>query len=143
MVIDESAVGMIVDCPQCPAQVIVPSRPAPPAEAKQREKASTSLLLAVQQGDAGSLNEALAQGGDVNAAASDGMTALMLAVQHGREDFVKALIGHGANLKAKGPDGQTALMLAEHAGQFHLVRLLWKADTKSSRRFFGRRRRHP
>ena len=143
MVIDESAVGMIVDCPQCPAQVIVPSRPAPPAEAKQREKASASLLLAVQQGDSRSLNEALAQGGDVNAAASDGMTALMLAVQHGREDFVKALIGHGANLKAKGPDGQTALMLAEHAGLFHIVRLLWKADTKPAYRFFGPRRHHP
>src|ERR1017187_1384342 len=139
MVIDEAAVGMIVDCPQCSAQVIVPSRPAPPAEAKQREIASASLLLAVQQGDSRSLNEALAQGADVNAVASDGMTALMLAVQHGREDFVEALIGHGANLKAKGPDGQTALMLAEHAGRFHIVRLLWKADTKPSRRFFGLR----
>src|SRR5437899_476743 len=46
MVIDGSALGMIVDCPQCPAQVIVPPRPGPPAEARQREKASASLLLA-------------------------------------------------------------------------------------------------
>src|SRR6266850_4793422 len=75
MVIDESAVGMIVDCPRCPAQVIVPSRPAPPAEEKQREKATASLLLAVRQGDSSSLNDALARGGDVNAIASDGMTA--------------------------------------------------------------------
>lgn len=143
MVIDESAVGMMVDCPQCPAQVIVPSRPVAPAEAEQRERVSGSLLLAVQQGDSRSLYEALAQGGDVNAAAPDGMTALMLAVQHGRGDFVEALIGHGADLDAKGPDGQTALMLAERAGQFHLVRLLWKADTKPASRFFGLRRHHP
>jgi DNA-directed RNA polymerase subunit RPC12/RpoP len=139
IVIDEAAVGMIVDCPQCSAQVIVPSRPAPPAEAKQRAKSNASLLLALQKGDLRLLNEALAQGADVNAVASDGMTALMLAVQHGREDFVEALIGHGANLQAKRPDGQTALMLAEHAGQFHIVRLLWKADTKPSRQFFGLR----
>ncbi len=143
MVIDESAVGMMVDCPQCPAHVIVPSRPAPPSEARQRETASASLLLAVQQGDGRLLNEALAQGGNVNAAASDGMTALMLAVQHGRGDFVKALIDHGANLEAKGPDGQTALMLAERAGQFHLVRLFWKADTKPAYRFFSLRKNHP
>ena len=143
LVIDESAIGMMVDCPQCPAQVIVPSRSAPPTEAESREKASASLLLAVQQGDLGSLNEALVQGGDVNAAAPDGMTALMLAVQNGREDFVETLIGHGANLHAKGPDGHTALMLAERAGQFHLVRLLWKADPKPAHRFFGPRRHHP
>jgi serine/threonine-protein phosphatase 6 regulatory ankyrin repeat subunit B len=110
--------------------VIVPSRPAPPTEAKQREKSNASLLLAVRKNDLRLLNEALAQGADVNAIASDGMTVLMLAVQHGREDFVEALIGHGANLEAKRPDGQTALMLAEHAGQFHVIRLLWKADTK-------------
>jgi DNA-directed RNA polymerase subunit RPC12/RpoP len=139
MVIDEVAVGMIVDCPQCSIPVIVPSRPTPPAKTTQREQASASLLLAVQRGDLRSLGESLAQGADVNAAASNGMTALMLAVQHGRKDLVEALIDHGANLRAKDPDGQTALMLAEHAGLFHIVRLFWKADTKPSRRFFGLR----
>src|ERR1022692_1485310 len=62
IVIDEAAVRMIVDCPQCPAQVIVPSRAAPPAEAKQRAKSNASLLLALQKGDLRLLNEALAQG---------------------------------------------------------------------------------
>jgi len=143
MVIDESAVGKIVDCPRCPTQVIVPSRPAPPAETERRESATVALLLAVQHGDSSSLNVALAQGADVNAVAPDGMTALMLAVQQDRADFVKALIGHGANLEAKGPSGRTALMLAQQAGQFHLVRLFWKADTRPAYRFFGRRRRRP
>jgi len=77
MVIDESAVGKIVDCPRCPAQVIVPSRPAPPAESERRENATAALLLAVQQGDSSSLNVALAQGADANAAAPDGKTALI------------------------------------------------------------------
>jgi len=143
MVIDESAMGKIVDCPGCPAQVIVPSRPAPPAESERRENATTALLLAVRQGDSSSLNVALAQGADANAAGPDGMTVLMLAVQQDRGDFVETLIGHGASLEAKGPDGQTALMLAQQAGQFQLVRLLWKADTKPAYRFFGRRRRNP
>jgi len=143
MVIDESAVGKIVDCPRCPAQVIVPSRPAPSAESERRENATTALLLAVKQGDSSLLNVALAQGADASAATPDGMTALMLAVQKNRGDFVETLIGYGANLEAKGPDGQTALMLAQQAGQFHLVRLLWKAGTKPAYRFFGRRRHRP
>ena len=143
MVIDESAVGKIVDCPRCPAQVIVPSRPAPPAESERRENATAALLLAVQQGDSSSLNVAFAQGADVNTVAPDGMTALMLAVQKNRGDFVETLIGYGANLEAKSPDGQTALMLAQQAGQFHLVRLFWKAGSKPAYRFFGRRRRRP
>ena len=128
MVIDESATGMIVECPQCHANVIVPPRPPPPVEGDLRETLNESLLLAAQQGDLAALNNSLARGADVNAANSDGMTALMFAVQQGSADCVQTLISRGANLEAKREDGQTAATLAQHANHFQILRILWKVN---------------
>ena len=130
MVIDESATGMIVECPQCHTNVIVPARPPALVEEEQRVTPDELLLLAAQLGDADGLGRALAQGADVNAANSDGMTALMFAVQQGNEDCVHRLISQGANLEARREDGQTAATLAQHANHFEVVRLLWKASGK-------------
>lgn len=130
MVIDESATGMIVECPQCHTNVIVPSRPVAPADAEQRETANESLLLATQAGDLAALNGALAQGADVNAANSDGMTALMFAARQGSAECVQMLISRGANLEARRDDGETAVTLAQRASQFHIIRILWKAGGK-------------
>ena len=148
MVIDKSAAGMIVDCPQCHAEVIVPPDAAPDPVAEQREKAHEllleSLLGAAQTGNLALLNEALALGAEVNAARSDGTTALMFAVQFGHEDVVRALVERGAQVEAKRADGRTAVMIAERAGHFHIIRILWKAAPKPpdpTYRFFSRRRR--
>ena len=130
MVIDEAAAGMMVECPQCHENVIVPPRTPLPADSEQRVEASESLLLAVQRGDLGAVNAALAQGADVNAANYDNMTALMFAARQGNEDCVRALINRGANLEAKRIDGETAVTLAERAGHYGVVRILWKASGK-------------
>ena len=130
MVIDESAIGMVVECPQCHTNVIVPSRPLASADEELEETPDDLLLLAAQQGDLAALNGALVRGADANAANSDGMTALMFAAQQGSVDCVQALISRGANLEAKREDGQTAEMLAQNANQFQIIRILWKARGK-------------
>jgi len=130
MVIDESATGMVVECPQCHTNVIVPARPPAPVEGEQPETPDELLLLAAQLGDSDGVGQALAQGADVNAANSDGMTALMFAVQQGNEDCVKQLISQGANLEARREDGQTAATIAQQANHFEIVRFLWKASGK-------------
>ena len=135
MVIDESATGMIVECEQCRTNVIVPSKPSMPADTVQPEKANESLLLAVLKGDSVLLNDALAQGADINAAIPDGTTALMIAVEKGYEECVETLIARGANFEARRADGQTAVLLAERAGQFQVLRKLWKAGAKRPSRF--------
>jgi DNA-directed RNA polymerase subunit RPC12/RpoP len=128
MVIDESATGMTVECPQCHSNVIVPSRPFASADGDLRETPNESLLLAAQQGDLAALNSALARGAEANAANSDGMTALMFAVQQGSEECVQMLVSRGANLEAKREDGQTAGTLAQHANRFQILRILSKAS---------------
>jgi DNA-directed RNA polymerase subunit RPC12/RpoP len=135
MVIEESATGMIVECEQCHTNVIVPSKPTTPADTGQGEKADEFLLLAALKGDSVLLNNALAQGANINAAIPDGTTALMLAVEKGYEECVETLIARGADLDAKRADGQTAVMLSERAGQFQVLRKLWKAGAKRPSRF--------
>jgi predicted RNA-binding Zn-ribbon protein involved in translation (DUF1610 family) len=135
MVIDESATGMIVECGQCFTNVIVPSKPSTTTDTGQREKADESLLLSALKGDSILLNDALAQGADINASIPDGTTALMIAVEKGYEDCVEALIARGANIEVKRTDGQTAVMVAERAGQFQVLRMLWKAGAKRPSRF--------
>lgn len=130
MVIDEAAAGMMVECPQCHANVIVPPRESAPADDQQRQMASESLLLAAQRGSLEGVNDALEQGADADVADPNGTTALMLAAEKGSEDCIQALILAGANPEARRADGQTAATLAQRASHFHVVRLLWKAGGK-------------
>jgi ankyrin repeat protein len=130
MVIDKAAGGMVVECPQCHTEVIVPPKTSSPDDSEQRIEASESLLIAAQRGDLDAVNNALAQGADVNAANYDNMTAVMFAVQQGSEGCVQSLIDHGANLDAKRVDGETAVSLAQRANHYQIVRILWKAGGK-------------
>lgn len=122
MVIDESAIGMVIECQGCQQQVIVPERlPAPDKE---------ELLTAAQTGDAELVRELIARAADVQARDNAGWTPLMRAASAGNRDAVQVLLDNGADVKAVSHDGTNALKLAEQAGHFSIVRLLWKAGAK-------------
>ena len=55
----------------------------------------------------------LAQGADVNAANSMGLTALLGAVNRGSNDIVRLLAEHGARLDVVDAVGRTAMQWAE------------------------------
>jgi len=127
MVIDEAAVGMIVDCPDCRSQVIVPTRPAGSAPAELNE----DLFIAAKEGDAAVVRALLARAADVQAHDDAGWTPLMMAAQSGNAEVVDLLLEHGASVNAVSSHGMTALTLAESAGHFQVVRQLWKAGAKN------------
>ena len=67
----------------------------------------------------------MAQGADVNARTSDGLTPLMLAAKNGRTEIITALLlDQGADVKAKTDYDTTALMLAAQNGHTETVALL-------------------
>jgi predicted RNA-binding Zn-ribbon protein involved in translation (DUF1610 family) len=122
MVIDESAIGIVIECQGCQQQVIVPARlPAPDKE---------ELLTAAQVGDADLVRELIAQAADVQARDNAGWTPLMRAAHAGNLEAAQALLENGADFQALSHDGTSALRLAEQAGHFSIVRLLWKAGAK-------------
>lgn len=70
------------------------------------------LIEAAKAGDAASLTEALACGGDPNERDDTGWTALHWASQEGYESIVSDLIGSGALVNLQDPSGITPLALA-------------------------------
>jgi ankyrin repeat protein len=61
------------------------------------------------------LSAVLANGADVNAKRSDGVTALMAASFGGDKEMVQLLLAKGCS-DAKDNDGDTALTVASHRG---------------------------
>jgi len=123
MVIEESAIGAVIECVGCQQQVIVPERlPAPDNE---------ELLTAAQIGDAALVRELIARAADVQARDNSGWTPLMRAAHAGNLEAAQVLLENGADFQAVSHDGTSALRLAEQAGHFHIMRLLWKAGAKA------------
>jgi hypothetical protein len=68
------------------------------------------LFKAARHGDRAGVEQALAAGAHVNAAAPiDGKTALFRAAVFGQADAVRVLLEHGADPAIRGNDGQSAL----------------------------------
>ena len=90
---------------------------------KSTSTGATPLIIAAQNGHAEIVAKLLAQGADVNAAASDGSTALMLAAQNGHTETVSALLlRKDINVDAKiSAYRLTALFLAAQNGHAEIV----------------------
>lgn len=74
------------------------------------------LAEAVDEGDAPSVEAALAAGTDPNSRLRSGGTVLMRAASEGRLAVLQTLLRGGADVDAKRDDGLTALMLASFFG---------------------------
>src|SRR5687767_12513854 len=92
--------------------------------AAAREKirfGSTDLWQIATAGNLDQLENALADGADINAANNFGVTPLMMAAYHGRAEMVKALVERGADVNAVDNGGLTAARLAKDAGHQETV----------------------
>ena len=86
LAIDEAAVGMMIECPQCQTNVIVPG----PLTEDER------LLLGAATGDDEAVKHALSSGANVNIMDTEGHTALALAKQAGHVHIIRMLWEAGA-----------------------------------------------
>jgi predicted RNA-binding Zn-ribbon protein involved in translation (DUF1610 family) len=91
MVIDEAAIGLMVECVGCGADVIVPGRLAPEAGRW------TPLMVAAHAGDVRAVKALLENGADAQEATAEGVTALKLAERAGHFRVVRLLWKAGAN----------------------------------------------
>jgi uncharacterized protein len=83
------------------------------------------LIQAAKAGSLADLNAALADGADINARDTDGVTALWMASQQGYADVVKFLLSTGAEVNvSRTDDGISALYMAALNGHADIVRLL-------------------
>lgn len=93
---------------------------------------STALDDVVVTGAVEEARSAIAQGADVNAHDSDGVTALMRAASAGRGDMVRLLLAHKADAGAKTSGGVNALMMAALGGYLDAVAPLLTAATDAN-----------
>jgi len=73
-----------------------------------------SILKAAQDGNIEAVKQAIADGADVNAKNTSGMTPLHRAGWYGHNEIVELLIAKGADVNAKAENGDTPL---DHAGR--------------------------
>lgn len=90
MVIDDAAIGLMVECVRCRANVIVPGRLAPEAGRW------TPLMVAAHAGDVRAVKALLDSGADAHQVTADGLTALKLAERAGHFQVVRLLWRAGA-----------------------------------------------
>ena len=76
-----------------------------------------SLAETIASGDLAALERLLAEGVDLEARDSAGLTPLVLAAQDGSADVVALLLAHGADVSATVADGWTPLHAAAARGQ--------------------------
>ncbi|WP_422135608.1 ankyrin repeat domain-containing protein [Endozoicomonas sp. ALD040] len=87
-----------------------------------------TFYLACLNGDLDQVERSLAEGVNVNAVMTNGLTALMLASGWGHTDVVERLINAGVNLNAALSDGTTTLFIAAQMGHTYCVKLLIEAE---------------
>ena len=91
------------------------------AQSQKIRFGSKDLWQIARTGDLNQLENALANGADINAANNFGLTPLMMAAYHGRAEMVKALVERGADVNAVDNGGLTAARLAKDAGHEETV----------------------
>jgi ankyrin repeat protein len=87
----------------------------------------TPLYVAVEVGDAETVEVLLAAGADASKGNSKGHTPLHAALQRGHTQLVARLVAAGANLNAVSEEAGTALAMAVQAGEQAMVDLLLAA----------------
>lgn len=92
------------------------------------------VFTAINNGDAPSVEQFLAQGMDPNLRSPDGNTALMVAARGGHADVVKLLLAAGAKVYARNRMDETAVMLAAYEGDNAVIDLLvgWGAELSAN-----------
>ncbi len=92
---------------------------------------------AVKAGDKAQVEALLAQGADVNAKDTYGVTPIDKAVSWGQKDIAELLLAKGADINAKTEDGGTLLHLAASGGHKDVVELLLAkgADVNAKSRY--------
>ena len=91
----------------------------------RKNDGSTTLMMAVKEGEIDFAKHLLRYGADINARNNEGETPLMKAFwreQH--SDMVQWLVANGADVNASRPDGQTPLMYAAQGGEVFDVEFL-------------------
>lgn len=82
------------------------------------------LLIAVDEGDLGTVKARIRKGANLYQRARKGETALMIAARRGHVDVARYLVKKGLPVDASTPDGLTALMFAAIYRQAQMVRFL-------------------
>ena len=106
--------------------------PAPAATNVPPPVSPDVLHNAVQSGDIGILEAAIASGVDVDARDSQSWTALMHAVNQGSPLLVSLLLEAAADVNVRALDGATALFMATAHGHTEIIELLMKAGADVS-----------
>jgi hypothetical protein len=107
-------------------------------QTKKNTYAATEALWRIAEtNDTHHLASILADGADINASNTHGMTALMRAASQGHIRMVRVLLMHGADPNVSRNDKFTPLMLAAFFGHDEVVRVLVEhgADTGAATRF--------
>ncbi|MBX7219913.1 MAG: ankyrin repeat domain-containing protein [Blastocatellia bacterium] len=94
----------------------------------------TSLMIAVETGDARLIGLFIEKHANLEAKDFYGRTALMKAIGRNRPDLATMLLNNGADVNAQSPQGKTALMIAAMQGNQELVNFLLRYGANPSLR---------
>ena len=113
--------------------------PASPRTEAEMTALNSRLFDAATTGDATAVRVAIAEGADLEARGSGGMTALIAATKGNRIDAALALIDAGADVNAKDDIVDSAYLYAGARGHDEILRatLAHGADLRSTNRFGG------
>jgi len=103
-----------------------------------QEYETAALMLAAEAGHVEKVRRMLAEGADVNAQETSGLTALMAAAHEGHADIVKLLLENNAEINAQNTGGGTALMAASLNGHTDTARLLIQSGADVAVESMGR-----
>ena len=92
--------------------------------AQSKDELNNELFIAIQNGDAGRVQQLIASGADPNAKNDKGSTALTIAVLMDKPDIARILLNAGADINAKNDVGATPLMAAATGGSVEMINLL-------------------
>ena len=88
------------------------------------EYENTALTLAVQHGQIEIIKYLVANGANIEAANSNGVTALIIAAYKGNKGIVEYLVDNDANIEAVDSNGVTELFAAAYFGHGEIVEYL-------------------
>ncbi len=99
-------------------------------ETTWKDMDESSLVGALEFGDADWVRAAIAHGADVNIELEHGLTPLMFAALEGQASVVRVLLESGVDVKATMEGGINALLVAVQGGDAETVGLLLEAGAK-------------
>jgi ankyrin repeat protein len=98
--------------------------------AEVRQPGWNALIYAAAGGQDEMVRYLLAEGGDINAVAANGMTALMMAAHEAKASTVDLLLARGADVNLRNQDGKSALDMARRTNEKAMVERLQRAGAR-------------